>query len=124
MERETGTAAGLAKVILSVSHDVSVLETRNAVLRTAGFTVETTTSAAEAIKILQRTRIDAVVLGDSIPWEERNALVHAVRQIKSDVPVVALRRDNEPLIAEAECMGSLDGPESLIAKVRAAVSSR
>lgn len=125
MEMNTGTAVGPSRRVLSVARDESVLDTCCAALRLAGFAVESTISDTEAVRIVQTSSIDVVVLGDSIPLEKRNALARAIRRVKADVPIIMLVLSDEPPSPDADdCMESLNGPEVLIAKLRKALGAR
>ncbi len=104
--------------ILSVSRDAMLLASRNAVLRSAGYVVETTMQDDQALEILKRGGIDGVVLGDSIKPDQRNALARAIKELAPKVPILVLKISGEDAPPEAAaCMDSLDGPEVLLQKL-------
>lgn len=110
--------------VLSVSRDVMLLACRNAVLRQAGYVVETTMNDENALEIVRRGSIDVVVLGDSISPTQRSALTQAIRQINSKLPVIVLKLSSETPPSEATAwMDSLDGPQILLAKLQEVLRS-
>lgn len=108
----------VARRVLSVSRDPMLLTSRNAILQQAGYTVETTMKTSEALEIVRNGRVDAVVLGDSVSYAERNALAQAIREIAPKLPILVLKLASEVPPPEATSwMDSLDGPEALLAKL-------
>jgi hypothetical protein len=105
--------------ILSVSQHKNVLDTKNAVLRSAGYEVVTTMDLSEAERIAANdTRPwTAAVLGDSIPYALRRDLG---RKLKGNIPglaVVELLRSSDPAPDRKACdawLNALDGPEILL----------
>lgn len=108
-------AAEKKPLILSISRDPMLLASRNALLHEAGYEVVSTTSDEEALSLFSSCKTDAVVLGDSIAWEERTKLVERIRTLNAKVPIIVLRLPTEPAPAGATAsMGSLDGPKVLL----------
>ncbi len=111
--------------ILSISRDAMLLASRNAVLRTAGYTIETAMRDDQAVERMRAGGIDAIVLGDSIEFVERNRLARDLKQIAPNVPILVIKTTGEdPPQEAAASMDSLDGPEVLLQKLRQILSSR
>jgi DNA-binding NtrC family response regulator len=74
------------KRILSVSHDPSLLSTRERILRSAGFEVESTLSIDQAIKSIEMARFDLILIGHTVPILERKELIEYSRHRDPSVP--------------------------------------
>jgi DNA-binding NarL/FixJ family response regulator len=110
--------------ILSIGSDVILLESRNRVLESAGFEVVGSLQAPDAFLRFETEPFDAVVLGDSMPWQARVEFLRSLKNRKPLIPVVVLYRadDRGEELREADALcGSLDGPEQLINTVAAVV---
>lgn len=114
-------ATNSATVILSVSRDERLLRTRQLVLESAGWQVETTTDDMDALRWLGERNFHVVVIGHSIPYAERVCLAQKIKIIRPDVPIVmmCMQGDNafSKEFADAR-VGSLDGPAMLINAIR------
>ncbi len=86
---ERRDAPGRIKTILSIGQDDFLLETRNQILRSAGYVVESV-SAREAAHRIQAGDFDLVLLCHSILAEERYDLACRVRDSNSPVPVASI----------------------------------
>src|SRR5512147_3057594 len=106
--------------VLSVSRDRSLLLTRKAVLRRAGFTVNAVTSYKEAVSIAHNARPVVAILDQTIPWREREKLATALKKAHHSIRVVeiAVGTDPCPLRSVDGILGSPEGPEVLVAAVR------
>ena len=105
--------------ILSVSQHKTVLDTRNAVLRSAGYEVVTTMDLDEAERLVTSDTGSwtAAVLGDSIPFDRRRKLARKLKQEVPGLPIVELLRSSDPppdRKASDAWLNALDGPESLL----------
>jgi DNA-binding NtrC family response regulator len=87
--------------ILSVTYDPSLARTRELLFTGAGFRVSTYRDVAKAIAACKEISFDLVVLGHSIPLEERKSLVKEVRN-HCATPVLALVRHGEAHLPEAD----------------------
>jgi DNA-binding response OmpR family regulator len=119
------SASSMPKRILSTSRDATVLRTRNLVLQSAGYEVVAALDSEQFMRLLEGQSFDLVVLGDSIEVDERINLARKARASKPDVPLIIFFKtpaEAQRLFAHAHTLiGSLEGPERLIAAVRAAV---
>lgn len=86
--------------ILSVSKDKSLLESREMLLRECGYDVTSAYGACEGIEHCT-TKFDLLIIGHTMPNEEKRALVTAFRAHNS-APVLALHRENEEMLEGAD----------------------
>ena len=104
--------------ILSVSYDPSLLQTRELLFTSEGYRVESLVSISDAIAACLARTFDLVVVGHSIPLEERKVLVNEIRGFCS-TPILALSRPGEPPLPEADhSFDSWDSPALLLEKVK------
>lgn len=115
----------MPKRILSTSRSATVLRTRNLVLQSAGYQVTTTRDPKEFTNFIEKESFDAVVIGDSIDLAERVELASKIAASKPNLPLVIFFQtpaEAQQLLPFAHTLiGSLDGPERLIAAVQGAV---
>jgi DNA-binding response OmpR family regulator len=86
--------------ILSVSYDPILLHTRELILRKAGYSVVSVVGFTTAIKACD-DHVDVVVMGHSIPKEDKRAIVAALREKGCHAPVLSLIRHGDEPIPEA-----------------------
>jgi CheY-like chemotaxis protein len=77
-------------LILSISQDPALLDTRNTVLRSAGHVVESSHSIKQAIQQFRGGDFDLVLLCHSIPKQDRDRLTCLIRASGSHTPVVSI----------------------------------
>ena len=100
-------------VSLSVGKDPVLLETRNKVLRSNGYTVISSLSSADAMRLFVAGDFDLVIFCHSIPKSERQALASAVRDHSPKTPVVVVSAGLA--IAEPPADATIEsGPEQLL----------
>lgn len=58
-----------------MSHDPSLLFTREGLLQFAGFEVESTMSTEQALKSIENAQFDLIVIGHTVPVSERLDLI-------------------------------------------------
>lgn len=118
----------MPKRILSTSRNATVLRTRNLVLQSAGYDVTTTRDPKEFTSFIEKESFDAVVMGDSIDLAERVELASKIAALKPNLPLVIFFKtpaEAQQLLPYAHSLvGSLDGPERLIAAVQGAVQEQ
>jgi len=113
--------ANQAPSILSISYDESLLRTREWLLRASGFTVTSALGFTEAAALCRNRGFDLVIVGHSIPRQDRTALIEAVRR-HNHTRILSLRRQGEELISGVDhWVESSEGPDVLIAAVKAAL---
>src|SRR5689334_10368971 len=107
--------------ILSVSTDRSLLETREMLLHECGYEVTSALGASEAIKQVG-SKFDLLIIGHSMPHEEKRALVKAFRA-HNCAPVLALHRENEEMLEDVDFEIPPD-PQVVISAVASLIASR
>ncbi|MDP6779707.1 MAG: response regulator [Candidatus Latescibacteria bacterium] len=93
------------RTVLLVDNEPDVLESATSWLSQRGFQVETATKWTEAILRLQETPPDIVLLDLSLPTVRGEAILEFIREIDSDLPVVAISAGTDP--DEIERLGAL-----------------
>ena len=107
----------MPKHILSVSYDESLLSTRQMLLQQAGYAVTSALGFPEALELCKKGEFDLVLIGHSIPREDKQVLVRVTRMV-SQAPVLSILRPTSVPLAEADySVQSADGPEALVAAV-------
>jgi DNA-binding response OmpR family regulator len=103
--------------ILSVSHDKSLAATREMLFSSAGFHVSSALTAGQAIQLCATEEFALVVIGHSMPPEERKWLLKELRD-RCTAPVLALRRLGEqPLTGADYILDSTENPALLLEAV-------
>lgn len=74
--------------IVSVSNNLRLLINRNDALAIAGYSVISPRAPEEAPLLVGREKADAVVIGHSIPPEDRIRLIGGIRAMRPDIPIV------------------------------------
>jgi DNA-binding NtrC family response regulator len=110
--------------ILSISYDAQLLKTRQMLLEKMGHRVTSARGFAEASRLCTESegRFDLIVLGHSIPHEDKRAMIRCCVHACS-CPVLAMTRENEPPVEEATRSVAAD-PGSLTAAVREILEER
>jgi CheY-like chemotaxis protein len=92
---------GLMPRVLSISYDVSLLQTRALMLSHEGFEVESAVGFSAAIQACELRDFDLVIIGHSIPPADKEAIINGLRRVCA-TPVLALRKANESPLDSAE----------------------
>ena len=87
--------------ILSISYDQALLQTRALLLSREGFQVESALGFVSATHACETGKFDLVIVGHSIPAEDKEAIVKQLKGICA-TPILALRRSNEAPLKAAE----------------------
>src|SRR5579864_7572509 len=77
-------------LVLNVSSDLLLLETRGRVLSTSGYTVVSQPSISGATKVFLAGDFDAVILCHSVPLKERQHFIELIRAKSPSTPVVVV----------------------------------
>ena len=80
--------------ILSISYDEALLHTRELLLFREGFEVESAVGFSAAIDACKKRDFDLVIMGHSIPAQDKATIIKQLRAMCS-TPILALRRPNE-----------------------------
>jgi DNA-binding NtrC family response regulator len=103
--------------ILSVTYDLSLATTREMLFSSAGFQVTSVLTVGQAIQRCAAEEFALVVVGHSIPLDQRKWLLKEVRG-RCATPVLALRRAGEPPLTEADyTFDSTESPALLLETV-------
>ena len=103
--------------ILSISYDKALLHTRAMMLSREGFEVESAVGFTAAIQACEKGKFDLVIMGHSIPSEDKSAIVKQLRAVCA-TPVLALRRANEAPIKTAEYNLDSGDPQRFLSYVK------
>ena len=98
------------KNVLSIGYDLTLLQTRQLVLETEGYSV-LSVQGNEAGKEAARSRpFDVYVIGHDASHAERYQLLTWLKERFPDKPVVVLRRSRYESFPGADCVGDVDDP--------------
>jgi len=108
-----------ARRILSIEYNAPVLETRNAVLRAAGYEITSASTFYQALERLQENRFDLVLVGRTIPSVQLRGFLE-LAQVKAPVARTMILRDcSQGGDFRADYLHDPDqGPEALLNAVR------
>src|SRR5438876_3498496 len=105
-------------LVLSVSRDAALAETRRQIMKELGCIVETVSTPVEAMRAFRDGDFDLVLLCQTITQEEKRKLVARMKAEKPGTPVISVRKGSdsyEPLVDGF--LQSMDGPHPF-AKLR------
>ncbi|HLH06477.1 MAG TPA: hypothetical protein VKW78_04515 [Terriglobales bacterium] len=87
--------------ILSVSYDETLLHTREMLLESRGYTVESALGFTEGLELCKQSDFGLFILGHSIPPADKRALIDAFRS-SCPGPIISLQKVSEPDVAGAD----------------------
>ncbi len=109
--------------ILNVSYDMILLETRSAILRTAGYAVRPARTLTRAMVLLKRGAFDLVVIGHSMPAVDTQTLLATAHS--ASTPVLVMARGTEQVDAEADFVfTAADGPHAFLRAIHSLVHAK
>jgi DNA-binding NtrC family response regulator len=112
----------MARVLL-VSHIAELLQEREQTLRAAGYEVTAEQSCAGAAT--QKGPFDAVVLGYSLPEEERNQLARDIKRANPDAKIIMMYFASVKNTDAADViLQSSSGPQELLRAIHHILNSR
>jgi CheY-like chemotaxis protein len=103
--------------ILSISYDKALLHTRELMLSREGFEMVSAVGFSAAVEACKKEQFDLVIMGHSIPTQDKTAIIAQLRAI-CDTPILALRRPNEEPLKSAEYNLDPGDPQSFLAYVK------
>jgi DNA-binding NtrC family response regulator len=110
--------------ILSVTFDRMLGATREMLFTRAGFQVKTVSAIGHAVQLCAAEAFDLIVIGHSIPIQQRELLLKEVRR-QCATPTLALCRHGEPPLTSADhVFDSADSPGLLLETVVEILKSR
>jgi CheY-like chemotaxis protein len=104
-------------LVLSIGFDQALLKTRNLVLQSSGYVVESALSLKEAIDRFQSGDFDLVLLCHSVPRKDRDRLTAFFRLSGSHTPIVSIAGN----LGECDAFANAtleDGPNKFLAGIR------
>ena len=109
----------MAKRILSISYDRALLWTRQLLLEQLGYSVVSAEGFAQAWAAAEdrNNRFDLIILGHSIPPNDKSAIVQHMRD-SCDCPILALLRPYESPVAEAAVSIDAGDPNAFLTEVK------
>src|SRR5919204_64924 len=116
--------ANRAPSILSISYDESLLRTREWLLRASGFNVTSALGFTEAAAHCRNSGFDLVIIGHSIPRNDRAALIEQVKAHNHGRILSLRRQGEEPIAGVDHSVESSEGPDVLLAAVKAALAQK
>jgi DNA-binding response OmpR family regulator len=113
----------MAKRILSISYDESLLLTRRFLLDQAGFEVLSALGFVEAIEACDAAnQLDLIILGHSIPPKDKNRIMAHIKEHCS-VPVLALLWPHQDPVPGAHTSIEATAPDTFMQIVRKIVEA-
>jgi DNA-binding response OmpR family regulator len=109
--------------LLSVGPVASLLNTRNAVLRHAGFRVETSSDLNEALSLFLNGDFDAAILCHSVPARDKERFVRIAKEQKPLTPLAVMSDGAGPTAGADLQIQNLDGPEELLRQVAEVIAA-
>jgi DNA-binding response OmpR family regulator len=105
----------MAKSILCVSWDPALASTREWLLTRAGFQVTSALGRDQAAERC-RSKADLLVLGHSVPREDKSSVIQCFRKF-SAAPVLSLLRPGQPKLPEADYGVDASNPQDFLETV-------
>lgn len=102
--------------VLCVSWTPALATTRTLLLKRAGFKVTSALGKQQALKKC-KTKADLMVLGHSVPREEKSAIIDCFRE-NSSAPVLSLLRSGQNKLPEADYGVEASNPDEFLETVR------
>lgn len=111
--------------ILSISYDPHLLMSRELLLQQMGYEVISAEGFSQAYEHCETRNghFDLIVLGHSIPHDDKHEIMRRLTKA-CDCPVVALLRANEPPLEGAAASVQSLNPPAFIAAVRTVLQNR
>jgi len=109
--------------ILSVSYDLTLLNTRQLMLEACGYTVTSAEGYVEAIRRCRAGGYDLLIIGHSIPHADKEEIIREV-QSHCSASVLALLRANEPLVPGATESIDASNPKMMLDAVARLLARR
>ncbi|HEY6970814.1 MAG TPA: hypothetical protein VJA94_16505 [Candidatus Angelobacter sp.] len=107
--------------ILSISYYAPLRHTREWILKSAGFNVVSAADFTEAVTQCRNRAFDVAIIGHAVPPQDRATFMIELRK-HPRTRVLSLFSLGDPPVPEANySLNSLEGPEKLIAIIKAAV---
>jgi hemoglobin-like flavoprotein len=106
--------------VVAFGYDRMLMELRSRVLRMSGYEVEETFTMAEASESAQSDLIDALVICHTVPIDQKEKLVSAVRKTRKLMPIFCVRAHQYDVIP-GDCAAVENSPIAILDSMREAV---
>lgn len=106
--------------VLAFGYDRMLVALRTSVLRKSGYNVEETFNVEEALERAQSDAIDALLICHSVPDDEIEKLVTAVRETRKLMPVLCMRT-HQYGFAPPTCVSVENSPIAILHELKAAI---
>src|SRR5258708_272039 len=104
--------------VLSIANNRSLALTRSLLFSQGGLQVSSAVAPADAIRCCSSDAFDLIVIGHSIPYKEKKALLAELRR-RCTTPVLALYHTDERILEGADyTFDSSEDPPALLEKVK------
>lgn len=100
--------------IVSISYDEALLFTRELMLRDRGHAVSSALGFVHALQACAAPKRDILVLGHSIPKDDKLKIIECFRKSNPGALVIALIRANEERLSEVDAYVYPGNPEDLL----------
>ena len=110
-------------VVLAIGLDSTPLKTQSSLWKAAGYIVNVAGSIREAIDHFKVGDFDLVLLGNSIPAENRERLTYLIRSLGSHVPVAFIAESSGETDAFVDATLRTE-PKAMLAGMRELVAQR
>ena len=111
------------KRVLCVSYDAALLITRRLLLERAGDVVTSASSFKEASAHCRKGKFDLLILGHSIPLNDKARLMKLFR-VHRHAPILSLQKQGEEPVPNADYYAFSSGPEEWLQLVAAILEKR
>jgi hypothetical protein len=108
--------------VVAFGYDRLLVGLRSRVLRMSGYEVEETFTVEKASESAQSDLIDALVICHTVPEEEKEQLVSAVRRTRKLMPILCIRAQQHDLIP-SDCAPVENSPVAMLNSVREAIQA-
>jgi CheY-like chemotaxis protein len=109
--------------ILSVAYNGALRQTRHLLLEKRGYEVTSAGDRMESIEHCRTKRFDLVILGQTVPFFDRRAILAELRA-RSDAPVLSIANRNDQIANADYHFHPGDGPVALLATVERIIEQR
>jgi CheY-like chemotaxis protein len=99
------------------------LDSRELILRSVGYAVESTSSIEGALKRFRARHFHCVLIGYSVPERDRKRFISLIRQHNPSVPVVFVSTEGEPTEEPSADITTVNHPETLLQSVSVALQT-
>jgi DNA-binding response OmpR family regulator len=109
--------------IFSISYDESLLSTRRWMLESLGHQVTSALGFTAALHLCVEESFDFVIIGHSIPHDDKKAIVREIRR-HCNAPILTLLKHMEPQLEEADYYMDFSHPEQFLDFVKEVLLDR